>query len=408
MKGLKLLLTAALVFGAFLSSTGVVVSQGAPIKIGGGFGLTGGMSSLDVPASNGAMLAVKEINANGGVNGSQLELIVRDSKTEPDTTALIAKQFVEEDKVVAAVGFTDSDSALAFGPVLQKAGIPYITAGATSPKLPDQIGDLMFMACFGDNTQAAVAAEFGFNKFGKTAYLLTNKGAEFTRLLAGYFKARFTELGGTIALEDTYEDKTTDFTPQITKLKALSTQPDFYFISALPQDIGPAVKQLRDAGLKGPVVSGDGADTPLLVEVAQEAADNTFFTTHTLIDKDNGTEGIKKFIAAYNKEYGRDPENAFAALGYDAVYLLADALTRAKSTDAQAIKKALEETRDFSAITGKITFAPGSHVPQKAVTIIEVKAKKFTFGGEFVPEKVPPADPNKPSADATAAPTAAK
>src|SRR5574341_1370761 len=90
--------------------------EGEPIKVGGGFGLTGAMSSLDVPASNGAMLAAKEINEAGGVLGRPLELIVRDSKTEPDTTAQIAKQFVEEDEVVAAIGFTDSDSALAFGP----------------------------------------------------------------------------------------------------------------------------------------------------------------------------------------------------------------------------------------------------------------------------------------------------
>ena len=75
------------------------------------------------------------------------------------------------------------------------------------------------------------------------------------------------------------------------------------------------------------------------------------------MDASGGTEGIKKFITAYNKEYGHDPENAFAALGYNSVYLLADAIKRAGSTDAQAIKKALEETKDFSGITGSITFA---------------------------------------------------
>lgn len=366
--------------------------EGEPIKIGGGFGLTGGMASLDVPASNGALLAVKEINEAGGVLGRPLELVIRDSQTEPDTTAQIARQLIEEDGVVAAVGFTDSDSALAFGPVFQEAELPYLTVGATSPKLPDQIGEMMFMAPFGDNTQAAVAAEYAFENFGDTAYLLINEGAEFTRLLAAYFKARFEELGGTIVLEDSYELDATDFTPQITKLRALAEQPAFYFVSALPQDIGPVVRQLRDAGLTGPVISGDGADTPLLVEVAQEASEDVYFTTHALMDAENGTDAVKAFVEAYEAEYDRPPENAFAALGYDAVKLLADAIERAGSTEAEAIRAALAETQEFPGVTGSISFTEDSRVPQKAVTVIKVADQKFTLAGEFVPEGVPPAD----------------
>lgn len=369
-----------------------LAQEGEPIKIGAGFGITGGMASLDGPASNGALLAAKEINEAGGVLGQPLELIVRDSQTEPDTTAQIARQLIEEDAVVAAVGFSDSDSALAFGPVFQEAGLPFVTVGATSPKLPDQIGEMMFMAPFGDNTQAAVAAEYSFENFGDTAYLLINEGSEFTRLLAAYFKARFEELGGTIVLEDSYELDATDFTPQITKLRALAEQPAFYFVSALPQDIGPAARQLRDAGLTNPIVSGDGADTPLLIEVAQEAANDVYFATHALIDPENGTDAVKAFYEAYEAEYGRPPENAFAALGYDAVKLLADAIERAGSTEPEAIRAALAETEDFAAVTGVITFTEESRVPQKAVTMIKVEDEKFTLAGEFVPESVPPVD----------------
>jgi branched-chain amino acid transport system substrate-binding protein len=384
---------AVLVVVALIGAVGAPrISRAAePIKVGGGFALTGDESALDLPAANGAKLAVKEINAAGGVLDRPIELVVRDSKYQMDVTAQIAKQFVEEDKVVAVVGFTDSDSVLASGPIIQKAGIPFITAGATSPKLPDQIGDMMFLACFGDNVQAAAGAEFAYKKFGKTAYLLIDKGVEYTTLLGAYFKARFTELGGTLVLEDTYEDKATDFSAQITKLKALEKQPDFYYIAAMPYNVGPVVKQLRDAGLTGPVVGGDGYDTPDLVSVAGTAAENVYFTTHALMDAKNGTEGIKKFIEAYNKEYKTDPENAFAALGYDAVYLLADAIKRAGSTDAAAIQKALNETKDFKAITGSITFS-GSRVPQKGVTMILVKDGKFTLAEEIVPEKVPSPD----------------
>ena len=236
---------------------------------------------------------------------------------------------------------------------------------------------------------AAAGAELSAQKFGKNAYLLWDKGVEYTTLLGGYFKSRFTDLGGKIVLEDSYDDKATDFSAQIAKVKALSPQPDFYYIAAMPYNVGTVVKQFRDAGLTGPIVGGDGYDTPDILSVAGAAAENVWFSTHALMDAQGGTEGIKKFMAAYNKEYGHDPENAFAALGYDAVFLLVDAIRRAGSTDAQAIKKALEETKNFPGITGSITLSADSHVPQKGVTIIELKDGKYTLGAEVVPEKVP-------------------
>ncbi|MFN8445587.1 MAG: ABC transporter substrate-binding protein [Caldilineaceae bacterium] len=363
-------------------------AEASEIVIGGGFALTGAESALDLPAANGAQLAAKEINAAGGVNGKQIKLVVHDTKYDMSVTAQVAKQFVEEDKVIGVIGFTDTDSVLASGPTIMNAGLPFITAGATSPKIPSQVGDKMFLACFGDNVQAAVGAEYGFKNFGKNAYLLWDKGVEYTTLLGGYFKARFNELGGQIVLEDSYEDAATDFSAQIAKIKALPTQPDFYFISAMPYNVGPVVKQFRDAGLTGPIIGGDGYDTPDIISVAGEAANNVYFTTHALMDKDLGTDGIKKFMAAYEKEYGHPVENAFAALGYDSVYLMADALKRAGSTDADALTKAIKETKDFAGITGSITFGD-SNIPQKGVTVIKIDGGKFTLAGEVVPEKVP-------------------
>jgi branched-chain amino acid transport system substrate-binding protein len=247
----------------------------------------------------------------------------------------------------------------------------------------------MFLACFGDNVQAAVGAEYSYKTFGHNAYFLWDKGVEYTTLLGQYFKSRFTELGGTIALEDSYDDKATDFSAQITKIKALSPAPDFYYVAAMPYNIGPLVKQFRDAGIDGPIVGGDGYDTPDLVSVAGTAANNVFFTTHALMDATAGTDGIKKFMADYKTEYGHDPENAFAALGYDTLMLMADAIKRAGSTDSAAVKAAIESTSNYPGITGSITFSAGSHVPQKGVTVIAVKDQKFTLGAEVVPEKVP-------------------
>ena len=379
----------ALAVGACNATPGGSGAGGGTITIGGGFALTGDESALDLPASNGAMLAVKEINAAGGLLGKQINFIVHDSQYKMDVTAQTAKQFVEQDKVPLFIGYTDTDSVLASGPTFQAAKIPFITVGATSPKIPSQVGDMMFLACFGDNVQAAVGAEYSAAKFGKNAYFLWDKGVEYTTLLGQYFKSRFTELGGTILLEESYDDKATDFSAQIAKIKALATKPDFYYVAAMPYNIGPIVKQFRDAGIDGPIVGGDGYDTPDLLTVAGDSANNVFFTTHALMDATGGTEGIKKFMAAYKAEFGHDVENAFAALGYDTVYLLADAVKRANGTDSAAVKKALEETKGFKGITGSITFGPDVHVPQKGVTVIAVAGGKFTLGAEVVPEKVP-------------------
>lgn len=381
-----------LILAVLVSSVSFVAAQDEPIKIGLGFDLTGNESALDLPASNGALLAIKEINAAGGVLGRQLEGVSHDTRYDMALTAQIAQQFVEQDGVSAVVGFSDSDSVLASGPIIQEAGIPFITAGATSPLLPEQVGDLFFMACFGDNVQAAAAAEYAYANFGHTAYLLTDTGVEYTTLLAAYFKARFEELGGTIVLEDEYADDATDFSAQITKLRALAEQPDFYFVSAMPYNVGPVVLQMRQAGLEGPIVGGDGYDTPDIISVAGESANNVYFTTHALMDSEIGTDGIKAFMKAYNDEYGHAPENAFAALGYDAVKLLADAIERAGSTDAEAIKTALAETKDYPGITGSITFGEGVQIPQKGVTLIEIVDGKFTLAAEVVPESVPAAD----------------
>ena len=245
-------LTAGVAAALALAALTPIASAQDPIKIGGGFALTGAESALDVPAYNGATLAVEEINAAGGVNGQQLEMVTHDSQYDMNVTAQVANQYVEEDGVEAFIGYTDTDSVLASGFVFQEAGIPFITVGATSPKLPTEVGDLLFLASFGDNVQAAAAAEYAFENFGDTAYLLFDKGQTYTTLLADYFKTRFTELGGTIVAEDSYESDATDFAAQIAKIKALPEAARVHFLSAMPGNVGIAVKQMREAGLTDP------------------------------------------------------------------------------------------------------------------------------------------------------------
>ena len=361
-----------------------------PIKIGAIYNLSGAQASLDVPSANGAMLAIKEINAAGGLLGRPVELVLYDGKTDAATNSNAATKLTESDQVIAMLGFSDSDQTLAAAPIAAEAGVVFVTSGATSPKLPEQAPDYLYMACFGDNVQAAAGAEYAHNTLGaKTAYLLIDKDMEYTLLLGKYFKERFTELGGNVILEDTYQTGAEDFSAQITKLKAAGAMPDVLFIASGPDDIGAIVKQFRDAGVDTPIFGGDSYDTPLLVQIAGKSAENTYFTTHALMDATMGSDAVKKFIAAYEAEFKTPPENAFAGLGYDTVKLIADAIQRGGSADPKAIREALAQTKGLSGVTGAITFQPGSRIPQKGVTVIRVRDGKFTLAAEAVPLSVP-------------------
>ena len=137
---------------AFLMGTGITYAAD-PIKIGYPANLTGSLASVDGPALNGAKLAAQEINAAGGVLGRQIELITYDTKSDATAVSTVASQLIDSDHVVAMVGFLDPDSVLAIAPQIEAAKIPFITPGATSPKLPAEAGTQVFMACFGDNVR---------------------------------------------------------------------------------------------------------------------------------------------------------------------------------------------------------------------------------------------------------------
>lgn len=366
-------------------------SSPEPIKIGAIYNLEGSQASLDILSANGAKLAVKELNGKGGLLGRQLRLVLYDGKTDPSVISKAARDLVEKDKVSVIIGFSDTDMVLAGASIAANAGVVFITSGATSPKLPEQVKDYLFLACFGDNVQASAGAEYAYKELNlKTAALLVDSKMEYTVLLAKYFKERYVELGGTIVLEDTYNGGTRDYSVQIDELKALENMPDMLYIASGPHDIGNIVKQFRQSGINMSIFGGDAYDTPLLTEIAGEYANNVYFTTHVFLDENSSIERVKQFTSAYQKEYGKQPENGFTALGYDTVILTADAIERAKSDDASSILSALHNTRNLQLVTGNISFENGGRIPQKSVTIVRVEKGHFTLAIVVTPSEVPP------------------
>ncbi|MRX48966.1 ABC transporter substrate-binding protein [Paracoccus sp. S-4012] len=376
-------------FGA-TTAIGLVLASGAmaqeAIKLGALYNLTGGMSSLDGPSLAGAQLAAKQINEAGGLlDGRQIEIIAPDGKTDQQETAINAQRVLSEG-VAAGFGQSDTTFVMAGAPLFQEAGIPFLTSGATHPELPAWVGDHMFMTAFGDDDQSFAIADYAMDTLGHDSFAVwTDQSMDFTKALSQFFKQRVEEKGGTITAEDSFMIGDTDFSAQIARLAALDPAPDAVFISAIPAEAGLTVKQIREAGIEMPIISGDGFDTRLISTMpGPELANDVWFSTHTYLADDRPE--VAQFIEDYTAEYGHPPENSFAPLGYDAVKLLADAITRAGSAEPEAIRDALAETRDFPAVTGTISYTRESMVPPKPISIVEMQGGAFSVEEIWRPE----------------------
>jgi branched-chain amino acid transport system substrate-binding protein len=382
------LAAAAVIAAAFILTVGGAErsdSAGAePIQIGAVFSETGGLRSIGSPGLAGMRLAAAEINARGGILGRRVRIAAADSRSRPAAVARAVRRLIEDKRVVALGGLNDSTLALAAGPVAQRAGIPFVTAGATLPSLPRTVGNGFFMAAFGDDAQAHAVADVARDDLrARSAFLLVDRGSDFTRALARFFRQRFIARGGTVAGQLSYAPGERDFASAMARIRSAQPAADVLFFSALPSEAGRLTRQARTAGLMQPILSGDGFDTPLLSRVAGPLANNVYYSTHVALD--SAARRIRRFVAAYRQRYGRKPENAFAALGYDTMRLIADAVRRAGSSLPAAIRRALAATRGFAMVTGRVSYAPGRRTPIKPVTIIRVRDGRPAFYRAVVP-----------------------
>jgi branched-chain amino acid transport system substrate-binding protein len=358
-----------------------------PISVAAIYNLTsGGLTSLDVPSLNGAKLKAKEINSKGGLLGGRtIEITAIDSKNDTREAATAATRAVSIPNLTAGIGHSDTTFALASAPPFQNAGIPFVTSGATSPDLPNMVGDKMFLVPFGDDVQAHAMAEYAYNELKlRNVAIWTDNAMDYTTGLTRYFTERFKALGGTVAAEDVYMTTDQDFSALVARLQSTGGV-DALFASSGPDTAGIIVKQVREAGLDLPILAGDGFDTDLVLSVpGPDLAKNVYFTTHAYVGLETGAANA--FRSAYEKEYGHPPENSFAALGYDAMGLVADAVARANSAEPAAVADALAKTSNYEAVTGSLAFPAGSRVPSKPVAVMKVDGGKVALATTVTPK----------------------
>lgn len=358
----------------------------APVVLGAIYNLFGSQADLDRPSSQGALLAVKEINAKGGLLGSPVLLLLRDGESK---TALVAKKTSEllqhHPSLTALMGLSDTDMVLAAAPIAAKNKRLFLTSGATSPKLPAQVPEYLFLACFGDNVQAAAGAQWAYQIIGaRTVSVLYNSSKSYTRLLQGYFQESFKQLGGKVLSVKGYQVEAID--PGIEGLK----KADLIYLSAeSPEEALKAVSLLRKAGFSVPILGGDGFDSAEVWKSHPEI-NKVYFTTHAYVGPDNPDPKVVAFRKAYQKTYPGNIPDAFAALGYDTAQLLMAAVAHAQSPDPAKVLQALSLFRKFDGVTGTLSYAPGSRIPTKTVTILGINQGKIKLVKQLMPSKVPP------------------
>ena len=365
--------------------------------------LTGRTASFGLSTKNGVEMAVDEINKAGGVMGRKVRVVVEDDQGEPNKAATVVSKLVNQDKVHAVLGEVASSNSLAAAPKAQEAQIPMISPSSTNPAVT-QVGDYIFRVCFIDPFQGEVMAKFASNNLkAKRAAILYDFNADYSRGLREFFTRSFKGLGGEIVAEQSYTQGDRDFSGQLTAIR--SAAPDVIYVPGYYGEVGVIANQTKQLGIKAPLLGGDGWDSPQLWQLGGASLNGTYISNHYSVD--DPSPAIKKFVADYQGRYGLLPD-ALAALGYDSMRVLANAIERAGGTDSVKLRDAIAQTRNFAGVTGVITIDKDRNAVKPAV-VLKLQDQKFVYDTTIYPEGLtPPAtSPASPATGAASPGTAA-
>jgi branched-chain amino acid transport system substrate-binding protein len=345
-----------------------------PIKVGEYASLTGKEAGFGQTSHHGVVLAIEEINAAGGVLGRPLELAYEDNQTKAGESATAVKKLISRDKVIALIGEVSSTRSLEAAPIAQREKIPMIAPAATNEKVT-QVGNYIFRVCFIDPFQGNVMAKFAKEDLKvKKVAVLSSVANAYSLGLAKVFKETFTKNGGQVVSEKSFTEGDKDFRAQLTAVKAANVEavfvPSYYTEAAL------IVRQARDLGITVPFFGGDGWEDEQLLNIGGEALNGCYYSTH--FSAENTDPAVGKFVGKYKARWGGELPGAFSALGYDAIFVLAQAIKRAGTTDGPKLRDALAETKNFSGATGVTTLDKDRNA-SKPATIIAIKNGKLNF-----------------------------
>lgn len=368
-----------------------------PIRIGVFQSLTGTEASFGRDVMKGIEMAMNEINAQGGVlvklgkkNSLRrpLEIIVRDNQSKPGETSAIARELISRYHVVALIGEVSSGRTLEAAPIAQRYHVPLLANSASNDRVT-KIGSYVFRVSYRDSQQGGVLARYVYLLGKRRAALLVDSSRDNSATIADSFKRQFTALGGSVVEKQSYNAHDKDFQAQVTAIKNSSA--DCLFLPGVYTECATIMKQARSLGLNLPTFGGDSWDSPVLVNVAGKAAEGAIFTNSFSADDPDPT--VQSFVRSYQRKYGPHAVPvALAVTGFDALKLMVNAIERVKADGPDfnpkdpsklkrfrhAIRDALAETKDYRAVSGRITFNKNGD-PAKAMVLLRVRHGRFEF-----------------------------
>lgn len=339
------------------------------IKIGIMVPVTGSEATLGKDMENAILIAVDEINAKGGILGKKVVTTTGDAACDPQQAAAAASKLVSED-VVAVVGGYCSGATLPTLKIYGDANVPLVIPAANSTKIIAENPGNAFQINGTGFHQASKAVEL-FSKLGAKKIAIVHQGDGFSEDLAKITRQKWEEAGNEVVAFEVVNKGEQDFSSLVTRLK--SKQPDVVYWTAYFADGGLLIKQLRQGGYKGDIAVGDGSMSPKLLEVAGPAGEGVYCTATPLVEY---LPAAKDFMNEYKSRYKMDP-GPYSAQSYDGMYLMADAIERAGSTDGDAIIKALKETQGFKGLTGELSFTDDNTLAKSNFVVLQGRGGKW-------------------------------
>lgn len=345
------------------------------VKIGVNMELSGAAAGYGNAQKQGIELAVSEINKKGGidVNGQKkkIKLIVHDNKTAIATSASVAAQLTNKDKVAAIVGPATTNAGTAEIPNITKAKVPSVSPSATDPNYTLQkngkVQPFVFRACYQNNFQGSSAAKFVMNNIkAKRVAVYTDNSSDYGNGLAKAFKKAYK---GKIVDSQTFSEGDKDFNAVLTSFKAKKV--DAIYVPGYYTEVGLIIKQARQIGIKVPIIGSDGMADPKLAQIAgAKNASRIYYTTPFSTQVAAKDPTASKFMQNFKKRYYEEAPT-FSALAYDAVYMIKEAIENEKSDDSAKIAKGLSNIQNFTGVTGKIN-VDKNHNPEKPLAVEEL------------------------------------
>jgi len=342
--------------------------------------LSGDVATFGASTRDGALLAIEEWNAKGGVLGRKIEAVVEDSQCEAEPAASAANKVISQDQVKFIIGEVCSKASIPVSEIATANKVLQISPTSTNPKVTiDEAGNAkptVFRACFIDPFQGTVAATFALKELNaKTAAVLLDQGNDYVRGLAEFFRDAFEKGGGKVVVWETYTAGDTDFTAILTKVK--DANPDVLYLPDYYSTVNVIAAQANQMGIKAVKMGGDGWDSPQLDKAATAGG---FFTNH--YSSEDTRPVVQEFVKKYQAKYGSVPD-ALAALAYDAANILFSAIQQAGTDDPVKVAQTMEKGT-FSVVSGDITF-DAQHNPKKCAVILEVSPDKVSYKSTVCP-----------------------